>query len=594
MSDVRRLGRYELREEIGAGASARVYRAVDTELKRNVALKVLHSHLRNEGSFAKRFRREAEAVAVLQHPNILPIYDVSPESDEDLYFVTEWVESGTLQDWLKEEDGPLPHELAISVGLQVGRGLSAAHREGIIHRDLKPENLMFTAEGHVKIADFGVAHREMAGDVLTLSGNLVGSPSYMAPEQIEGGTIDARTDLFALGVVLYRMITGKLPFGDGPVLQILQRIATGSFEDLRGVAPSIDPRLAALIDSCLATDPGDRPANTEQFREKLQDIARLRHLEDPAEELKTYRYADDLGRKQWTYKVVNSLVEEARTLLKKGTEPTLAIALVDRALELQPFHFEAYRLLEMTTTQQRSRVRIVLIALVVLIGLIFGIWQISDWVADEPDGPQPETLLETGLEPGPIPEAPAPVETGQSESPQRPAPAATAAVTPPAPQPTVPAAQLAAGTLRLATRPWAEVFVNDELKGRTPMLQELQLQPGRHTVRLRNPQTEMVEFTVEIKSGEALDKRVALPILPALLQISVASDEQVWIDGREVYPSDLTDPIELAHGDRTIRFLRGGREQSKTVHVMAGRLQEISSPFLSDPATGSPVTHSTP
>ncbi len=593
MSEPRRLGRYELKEEIGAGASARVYRAYDTELKREVAVKVLHPHLRREGSFAARFRREAQAVAALQNPHILPVYDVAPESSEELYFVTELVETGTVADWLDREQDPLPHELAVCVGLQVLRGLAAAHREGIIHRDLKPENLMLTAEGHVEVADFGVAHLDARLDEdaqpLTLSGNLVGSPSYMSPEQVEGGAIDARSDLFSLGVILYRMVAGRLPFGDGPLMQTLKRIATGAYEDLAGVAPTVDPRLAAVIESCLSLNADERPQSAEEMRTSLLELARLREIGDPAESLRTWRDADEEGRKQWKYRVVTTLVEEARGLLEKKQDPTLAISLVNRALDIQPFHFEAYRLLQATGEQQRSRAALIAGVLLAVTVSVLGGWQVVQYLdghkpGDNRPGDAPPELEAPRQAPA-EPEAAGERET--KSAPKVPPPRRTRS---PAPPPTEQATAMpgtrpavdpvADGRLVLTTRPWAEVSVNGEAVGKTPLVRELRLRPGSHTLRLRNPQTRLVELEVDIAPGETLERVVDLPVLPALLEIVAAPGDEVTVDGTALAPETLREPVELEHGTREVHFRNGDEVRTLTVDAMAGRLGRIESPFL--------------
>jgi serine/threonine-protein kinase len=589
-----RLDRYEVGDEIGAGASARVCRGFDTELKRPVAIKIMHPHLRGKGSFAERFRREAQAVATLQHPNIVRIYDVAPESAEDLYFVAELMEGGTVAEWLAQEPGSkLPHEIALCVGIQVLRGLEAAHRAGVVHRDLKPENLMLSGEGEVKIADFGIAR---TGDAeLTQTGSLMGSPAYMAPEQIEGAAIDARTDLFAFGVVLFRMLTGRLPFGEGTVVQILQRIANGDHTPIRDLEPSLDPRIANLVEQCLIVGAEQRPASAKNVRDRLAEVLKLRGVDEPAEEIFSYRLGNPETAKRRQYDLVESLVNEARELLKTKTDPALAMALVDRALEIQPFHFEAYRLLQQSGPSKRKKAALIIAGLLAVILLMVGGWYAIR--ALEPDSGAGNVRVENpvaaSLPPVQLP-VEAPVEAKEekdevvTENLRQPSPVSNTqpAVTPPV-EDNRPAKSVAIrsapaqATLLLVTRPWADVYLDgaDEKTGTTPLLRELKLSPGRHTIRLMNPHAHFVEFDVELGPGERIQKIVELPLLPGLLQVVAGHDEQVFLDGKPVAADSLREPLQIPHGEYTVRFVRAGEPQEVPVEVIAGRQVEVRSPF---------------
>lgn len=584
MLDLRKLGRYELETEIGAGASARVFRALDPELKRPVAIKLLHEHLQNRPQFVSRFRREAEAIAALEHPNILRIYDVAPESADLLYLVTEWVDGGSVAEWLDAEGGRLPHEVSLCVVVQVLRGLETAHRVGIVHRDLKPENLVLSSTGEVKIADFGVARREQEVS-LTATGGIVGSPAYMAPEQINGQHVDGRTDLFAVGVILYRLITGVLPFGEGNLVSVIQRISEGKHTPVRQVEPTLDPRVAKLIEACLAVDPDQRPASAGAAREALQQILHLRGITDPAETIAAYRRMQATERKQWAYGIVNSLVAEAKQLLAAERDAALAMALIDRALTLQPFHFEAYRLLQRSAKSDRQRRIRLLIAAVLGVSLLLVAlhwWRYARESQKQPH-PQAARLLPphqlTALPPDIAYSPSMPTNSAPARSTLSPQPAPTKLVQPQAQRAALPRVSplQVPGTLRLVTRPWADVYVDGELRGRTPKLHEFTLPPGRHAIQLRNPQTQVVEFQVEVTPGQQLHRIVALPILPALLRIATAPGDSVYVDG---VPVETTEPVEVEHGKRQVRFENAGRAATVPVEAMAGRLFEVQSPFL--------------
>src|SRR5262245_14271680 len=200
--------RYRLLEEVGQGGMAVVYRAQDSTLKREVAIKVLHPHLLAEGESKQRLEREAQAVAKLQHDNILQIFDYSGGDSPSSFIVTEFIDGQTLKQFLANRKAPLP-EVAALIVVEVGNALEHAHSLGIIHRDLKPENVMVRKDGFLKLMDFGVA-QVLDLERMTVTGQLLGSPAYMAPEIFEGKPLDFRTDVFSLGVILYQMATGEL------------------------------------------------------------------------------------------------------------------------------------------------------------------------------------------------------------------------------------------------------------------------------------------------------------------------------------------------------------------------------------------------
>ncbi|RLA50604.1 MAG: hypothetical protein DRQ98_12645, partial [Gammaproteobacteria bacterium] len=211
-----RLGRYEILGPIGAGGMGEVWRARDTELDRQVAVKILPESFASDEDRLERFHREAKALAALSHPNLLDIYDVG-STDGIHYAVTELLEGDTLRERITPSG--LPWKKVTSIGAAVADGLAAAHGRGIIHRDLKPENLFITADGRVKILDFGLAavHEEADADAktatITEAGTVMGTPGYMAPEQVKGKQADARSDIFSLGCVIYEMASGHRAFG---------------------------------------------------------------------------------------------------------------------------------------------------------------------------------------------------------------------------------------------------------------------------------------------------------------------------------------------------------------------------------------------
>jgi serine/threonine-protein kinase len=279
----RSLDKYELCEELGHGGMATVYRARDLRLGREVALKVIHRHLRENREVASRFASEALAVAKLKHPNIVEVYDVSAEGDEERYLVVELVRGMTLRQLLTERR-QLPAEIAAAIGLEVCAGLSHAHRHGVVHRDVKPENVLIQIDAgrsggsdqeheqdraRIKLADFGIA-KLLDAQGVTSTGQVLGSPAHMAPEQIEGGDVDCRADVFGVGVLLYECMVGKLPFDGSNPAQVLRRVLEGTFTAPDRARPTVGAQFGAILSKALAQQAAHRFADTTELAQALK------------------------------------------------------------------------------------------------------------------------------------------------------------------------------------------------------------------------------------------------------------------------------------------------------------------------------------
>ncbi len=276
-----RLGPYEILTSIGAGGMGEVYRARDTRLSREVAVKVLPSQSAPTPEARERFEREARTISQLSHPHICVLHDVGREGQTE-YLVMELLEGETLTDRLGR--GPLPLEQALRFGADIASALAAAHARGIVHRDLKPGNVMLTRTG-VKLLDFGLARAlaspaevsglteapTMARD-LTAEGSIVGTVAYMAPEQLEGRKTDARTDIFALGAVLYEMLTGRKAFSAGSHAALISAILTTEPPAVSSVQPIIPPELDRLVKTCLSKDPAERWQSAHDVELQLRSI----------------------------------------------------------------------------------------------------------------------------------------------------------------------------------------------------------------------------------------------------------------------------------------------------------------------------------
>ena len=272
-----RLGPYQLLHLLGAGGMGEVYRARDSRLGRDVAIKVLPEELANDQELLKRLAREARAVGQLNHPNIVAVYDVGSEDGVE-YVVMELLEGETLGSKLAA--GPLPIRKALEIAIQIARGLAAAHQKDIIHRDLKPDNVFITSDGRVKILDFGLAHQvRREGDLSSLSskvttpGTTVGTAAYMSPEQARGQVLDQRTDIFSFGILLFEMLTGKLPFGAETALETMYAILHRDPPDLRDVLPNVPPVLHRVVSHCLEKTREARFQSTNDLVFDLENCA---------------------------------------------------------------------------------------------------------------------------------------------------------------------------------------------------------------------------------------------------------------------------------------------------------------------------------
>src|SRR5579864_1613912 len=273
-----KLGPYEIQSPLGAGGMGEVYRARDTRLGRDVAIKVLPSHLSSNSDLKARFEREARAISSLNHPHICHLYDIGSQDGTD-FIVMELLEGETLADRLQK--GALPLKQALEVGVEIAEALEKAHKSGIVHRDLKPGNIMVTKAG-AKLMDFGLARPAQAmkamtsGSIDTMSkpltgeGKIVGTFQYMAPEQIHGGNLDARTDIFALGAVLYEMVTGKRAFAGKSQISVMSAILEREPEPISAVQPLTPATLDHMIQRALAKDPEERWQSATDLKQELK------------------------------------------------------------------------------------------------------------------------------------------------------------------------------------------------------------------------------------------------------------------------------------------------------------------------------------
>ncbi|HMK73816.1 MAG TPA: serine/threonine-protein kinase, partial [Myxococcaceae bacterium] len=299
------MGPYEVVAPLGQGGMAEVYRARDTRLGREVALKVVSEALAGDGELLGRFEREARLAGSLNHPNVVAVHDVGLHEGSP-FFVTELLEGQTLRDRLAR--GPVPLATALDWGVQMAQGLAAAHERGIVHRDLKPENVFLTRDGHVKLLDFGIAklvesarRREPHGLMdateapsggATGTGRVIGTPGYMSPEQVRGDPIDARTDSFSLGEVLYEMLSGRRAFPGGSLVESGHAILHAEPAPL---PPEVPPAVAQVVLRCLEKEP-------ERRFQSARDLAfNLELLRAPTATAPTIAGPAPVRRRRWRW-----------------------------------------------------------------------------------------------------------------------------------------------------------------------------------------------------------------------------------------------------------------------------------------------------
>ena len=266
--------RYLLKRQIASGGMATIYAGIDTRLDRPVAVKVMHAHLANDEAFVSRFIKEAKATAALSHPNIVSIQDQgwNEGGPPAVFLVMELVEGSTLRDFLNE-NGPLSVEQTIQFITPVLSALAAAHLIGIIHRDVKPENILISKDGRIKVADFGLARNMTMAQTMTAESSVVlGSVSYLSPEQVQRGIADARSDVYAIGIVLFEMLLGKKPYDGETPIQIAYRHVNDRIPNVKEFKSDIPEMIADLIFQATAPNPDQRPKDAEQLLSKVRDI----------------------------------------------------------------------------------------------------------------------------------------------------------------------------------------------------------------------------------------------------------------------------------------------------------------------------------
>src|SRR3954471_16749366 len=259
-------GRYRIERRLGSGGMADVYCAYDHQLGRQIALKVLHRRFARDREFVERFRREASAAAGLQHPNVVGVFDRG-EYDGTYYIAMEYLPGCTLKDLIRAE-APLDQLRAIDFAIQILHAASFAHRRGVIHRDFKPHNVIVGEDGRLKVTDFGIARA--GASEMTETGSIMGTAAYLSPEQAQGQRVGAPSDLYSIGVIVYEMLTARVPFTGESAVSIALKHVSEEPPPLRSLRPEVHPRLEQAVGRALLKDPAQRYASADEFIAALE------------------------------------------------------------------------------------------------------------------------------------------------------------------------------------------------------------------------------------------------------------------------------------------------------------------------------------
>jgi eukaryotic-like serine/threonine-protein kinase len=262
-------GRYRIEDRIGSGGMSTVYRAFDETLERQVAIKIMHSDISSDDAALERFRREARTVAQLSHPHVVMVIDAG-EDEGHPYIVFEHVRGETLKDRIRHE-GPLPVAEAVAYAIEIGRALQVAHERGLVHRDVKPQNVLLDEEGRAKVTDFGIA-LGLESNQLTAAGKVIGTTDYVSPEQAQGHEVSGQSDVYSLGIVLYEMLVGEVPFSGESHVSVAMKHVREGLPDVQRRRPEVSAALAAVLERATAKDLGSRTPTMGEFVRELEEV----------------------------------------------------------------------------------------------------------------------------------------------------------------------------------------------------------------------------------------------------------------------------------------------------------------------------------
>jgi eukaryotic-like serine/threonine-protein kinase len=592
-----RVAKYDVMEEIGSGGMATVYRARDPRLERDVALKLIHRHLRQSTEVAARFNSEARVVAKLRHPNVVEVYDVSDEDDDERYLVVELVRGPTLRALLTKHK-VLPVELAAEIVLELAAALEHAHSLGVIHRDIKPENVLIDAprvgatpsdeellRARIKLTDFGIA-KLLDAQGVTSTGQVLGSPAHMAPEQIEGKPVDVRADVFSLAVLFYEAIVGSLPFAGKNPAQVLRNVLEGNFAPPERVRPEIGSRWGAIVVKALSRDPDQRFDTIVDFANAVREELRRVEFQDARADITRFLADPASYEEEFVERVVRGLSRSGRRA-RANRDPMLATGQFSRALAYKPG--DAALLKQVSGLRRDETMKRLLRGLgmgaagvAVVVGIVLA------WPAQTPR-PTPLTPTPTAATHAAVsPKAPrlVPSSTVRPAAKVDSEPRRSTRRTTPEPEPTdetrtvsVKLTGVLGGTLRIdgAPRPWFGVTH--------------ELSVGEHTFEFIPPNDnccEQVKQTVQVKAGEGIQEiRGRIPFKNAVLSATAGELDGLRVSCPAVFAGAMPLPgqrsvtmtEETWTGICTVSgFQEGSERRQKSITLRAGDTTVLTLP----------------
>ena len=539
------LGRYEIVGTLGHGAMATVFRARDTQLGRDVALKVMSMVHAARGGAGERFRREAHAVAALKHPAIVEIYDfVSATDSEPSYIVVELISGPTLRTLLEERGGRFLPEIAALIALPLAEALGAAHEHGVIHRDVKPDNVMIETSGEssrVVLTDFGVAH--ITGmETMTATGALVGSPAYMSPEQSRGHEVTAAADLWSFGAMLYELVTGVVPFSGKDPFTMIAAIVRGTFRRPSQVVATVGPDFEAMIMRCLKASPAERYPSASALAADLREFTRTSGLVPEAKALRRFLDEPEAMLGDLRPRVADMAVERARQFARRG-QLARALAEIGHATAYVPSHAGADKLLRrLSASRIAIKIAVVAAGLLAARGVVVLARPLLTRKAPTPVAP----IASPVASPIASPARPTPVKKAQAVAPQT-APAPTTS--------TAPAKSRASRrTHATADAPATTVAESTPVSAPPQQPAALDIEPAPSPKR-EAEQTRAGTIALFAKGGfcyPSLDDHPAGDLMPVFRDIAPGK-HRIYCSRTKQSPRELVGEVDLAPGARLER-----------------------------------------
>ncbi len=525
MNEGFKIDRYEITGTLGTGGNGRVYLGLDPKLEREVAIKVVHPELASNPVVMQRFHREARAIARLHHSNILEVFDYSGPGSALGYLVVERLHGCNLQE-LIEARGPLTPLQTASVGYEIALALAHAHGLNIVHRDLKPENIFLEPGGRVVLCDFGIARSFDSEERGTLAGHetaLIGTPLYMSPEQItDPGSVAESSDVFALGSVLFFLATGKHAFAASSVVVVYQRVVSGEPTPIRSLLTDAPSGFLDVITTCMQTEPPDRYASATAVAQALSGVVQQQKTSDPR--LVLAELAALMPEKK-SARPIDRRDAVSATIIAAAARPPLPDTL--EAASTPPIERRTAAPTPLRAPKRQRALRFgggVFLATAAVTALLV----VTMVVAQQHHNASPEAtnvIVATPANPDTPPSTTAPkiappTVASPALSPPTVTPAITAAATPSEAKPALPSRNnkkarvdnppTGPAVIRLVALPWADVFIDDQKVGTTPIFRTTTLPAGRHTLRLVNPNFPALSRVLQLQSGQSEELRFDL------------------------------------------------------------------------------------